>query len=160
MILSRRLETRMGSSIQAFFINRSAPITVRIARPRRRGDQRGRLSTTERRRERAARALTPRAPPPRAASSRTATRRTSTIYHYFKEFAKAVDVNILAYDYTGYGKNRGVPSEAHAPTSSAGSTSSSAQDAPVRDRLRPLRRLGRDVPPRRSSRSRAPRPVR
>jgi pimeloyl-ACP methyl ester carboxylesterase len=37
----------------------------------------------------------------------------STIYHYFKEFSKAVGVNILAYDYTGYGKNRGEPSEAH-----------------------------------------------
>ena len=61
-----------------------------------------------------------RSPSPRVASCRAQilfshgnAEDLSTIYHYFKEFAKAVDVNILAYDYTGYGKNRGEPSEAH-----------------------------------------------
>ena len=86
----------MGTSIQAFFINRSAPITVRGARAR------FGVHCLFRQTCRA-----------QVLFSHGNAEDLSTIYHYFKEFAKAVDVNILAYDYTGYGKNRGEPSEAH-----------------------------------------------
>jgi fermentation-respiration switch protein FrsA (DUF1100 family) len=33
------------------------------------------------------------------------------IYEWFMEFTKAINVNLLAYDYEGYGKATGIPSE-------------------------------------------------
>jgi fermentation-respiration switch protein FrsA (DUF1100 family) len=34
------------------------------------------------------------------------------IYEWFYEFSRTLNVNVMAYDYTGYGKSTGTPSEA------------------------------------------------